>query len=59
MERAVPAMIFIAWSMSFALRSCIFCSAIAVIFFVLIVILAALLLYLRQRTMWTEIGGGA
>jgi multiple sugar transport system permease protein len=34
-------------------------SAIAVIFFVLIVILAALLLYLRQRTVWTEIGGGA
>src|SRR5947199_9151106 len=34
-------------------------SAIAVIFFVLIVILAALLLYLRQRTMWTEIGLGA
>ena len=34
-------------------------SAIAVIFFVLIVLLAALLLYLRQRTLWTEIGGGA
>jgi multiple sugar transport system permease protein len=34
-------------------------SAIAVIFFVLIVVLAALLLYLRQRTAWTEIGGGA
>jgi multiple sugar transport system permease protein len=34
-------------------------SAIAVVFFVLIVILAAVLLYLRQRTAWTEIGGGA
>jgi multiple sugar transport system permease protein len=34
-------------------------SAIAVILFVLIVALAALLLYLRQRASWTEIGGGA
>ncbi len=34
-------------------------SAIAVIFFVLIVVMAALLLYLRQRMLWTEIGGGA
>jgi multiple sugar transport system permease protein len=34
-------------------------SAIAAIFFVLIIILAALLLYLRQRTVWTEIGGDA
>jgi multiple sugar transport system permease protein len=34
-------------------------SAIAVIFFVLIVALAAVLLYLRQRTLWTEIGLGA
>jgi multiple sugar transport system permease protein len=34
-------------------------SAIAVILFVLVVVLAALLLYLRQRTMWTEIGAGA
>jgi multiple sugar transport system permease protein len=34
-------------------------SAIAVIFFILIVILAAVLLYLRQRTQWTEIGPGA
>ncbi len=34
-------------------------SAIAVIFFILIVILTAVLLYLRQRTAWTEIGGGA
>jgi multiple sugar transport system permease protein len=34
-------------------------SAIAVVFFALIVALAAVLLYLRRRTMWTEIGGGA
>ena len=34
-------------------------SAIAVIFFVLIIMLAAVLLYLRQRTLWTEIGPGA
>ena len=34
-------------------------SAIAVVFFVLIVALAAVLLYLRQRMHWTEIGGGA
>src|SRR6202162_2665135 len=32
-------------------------SAIAVVFFVLIIMLAAVLLYLRQRTVWTEIGG--
>jgi len=29
-----------------------------VIFFALIVMLAAALLYLRQRTLWTEIGPG-
>jgi len=34
-------------------------SAIAVIFFALIIVLAAVLLYLRQRTLWTEIGPGA
>jgi multiple sugar transport system permease protein len=34
-------------------------SAIAVVFFILIVALAAALLHLRQRTLWTEIGGGA
>src|SRR6266478_2012604 len=34
-------------------------SAIAVIFFLLNVAMAALMLHLRQRTMWTEIGGGA
>ena len=34
-------------------------SAIAVMLFLLVVALAALLLYLRKRTMWTEIGAGA
>jgi len=34
-------------------------SAIAVVFFVLIIVLAAILLYLRQRTLWTQIGPGA
>jgi multiple sugar transport system permease protein len=34
-------------------------SAIAVIFFLLIVAMAAMMLHLRQRTLWTEIGGGA
>ena len=34
-------------------------SAIAVVFFILIIALASMLLYLRRRTMWTEIGGGA
>ena len=34
-------------------------SAIAVVFFALIIALAAVLLYLRQRTLWTEIGPGA
>jgi len=34
-------------------------SAIAVVFFALIVTLAAVLLYLRQRAQWTEIGSGA
>jgi len=34
-------------------------SAIAVIFFALIVALAGVLLHLRSRTLWTEIGGGA
>jgi multiple sugar transport system permease protein len=34
-------------------------SAIAVVFFALIIALAAGLLYLRQRTLWTDVGGGA
>jgi multiple sugar transport system permease protein len=33
-------------------------SAIAVVFFILIVMLTAVLIYLRQRTAWTEIGAG-
>jgi multiple sugar transport system permease protein len=34
-------------------------STIAVVFFALIVALAALLLYVRQRMQWSEVGGGA
>jgi multiple sugar transport system permease protein len=34
-------------------------SAIAVVFFVLIVVLAAVMLYMRQRMHWNEAGGGA
>ena len=34
-------------------------SAIAVIFFALIMLLAGLLLYVRQRSLWTQIGPGA
>ena len=34
-------------------------SAIAVVFFVLIVMLARVMLYLRQRMHWNETGGGA
>ena len=34
-------------------------SAIAVVFFALIVALAGVLLHLRSRTLWTEIGSGA
>jgi multiple sugar transport system permease protein len=34
-------------------------SAIALVFFVLIVVLAAVMLYARQRMHWNEIGGGA
>ena len=34
-------------------------SAIAIVFFVLIVVLAAILLYLRQRMHWSEAGGNA
>jgi multiple sugar transport system permease protein len=29
------------------------------VFFLLIVAMAAMMLHLRQRTLWTEIGGGA
>ena len=34
-------------------------SAIALVFFVLIVVLAAVMLYVRQRMHWNEAGGGA
>ncbi len=34
-------------------------SAIAVVFFVLIVVLAAIMLYMRQRLHWNQTGGGA
>ena len=44
------------YSVAFAYFDLGYGSAIAVIFFALIVALAAVLLYLRQRTLWTEIG---
>ena len=47
------------YSVAFAYYDMGYGSAIAVVFFVLIVVLAARLLYLRQRTQWTETGGGA
>ncbi len=47
------------YSVAFVYYDLGYASAIAVIFFVLIVMLAALLLYLRQRTLWTESGPGA
>jgi multiple sugar transport system permease protein len=34
-------------------------SAIALVFFILIVVLAAVMLYFRQRFHWNEAGGGA
>jgi len=47
------------YSVAFVYYDLGYASAIAVIFFALIVMLAAILLYLRQRTLWTEIGPGA
>jgi multiple sugar transport system permease protein len=47
------------YSVAFVYYDLGYASAIAVIFFALIVTLAAVLLYLRQRTLWTEIGPGA
>jgi multiple sugar transport system permease protein len=47
------------YSVAFIYYDIGYASAIAVVFFALIVALAALLLYLRQRMVWTEIGGGA
>jgi multiple sugar transport system permease protein len=36
-----------------------YASAIAIIFFALIIALAAVMIYMRQRMQWTEIAGGA
>jgi multiple sugar transport system permease protein len=47
------------YSVAFIYYDIGYASAIAVVFFALIVALAALLLYLRQRMQWTEIGSGA
>jgi multiple sugar transport system permease protein len=44
------------YSVAFAYYDIGYGSAIAVIFFVLIVVLAAALLHLRQRTRWTQLG---
>jgi len=43
------------YSVAFAYYDIGYGSAIAVIFFVLIIVLAALLLYVRQRTQWTQL----
>ena len=47
------------YSVAFSYYDLGYGSAIAVVLFLLVVALAALLLYLRRRTMWTEIGAGA
>lgn len=47
------------YSVAFSYYDLGYGSAIAVILFLLVVGLAALLLYLRQRALWTEIGVGA
>jgi multiple sugar transport system permease protein len=47
------------YSVAFVYYDIGYASAIAVVFFTLIVALAALLLYMRQRMQWTEIGSGA
>jgi multiple sugar transport system permease protein len=44
------------YSVAFAYYDIGYGSAIAVVFFVLIIVLAALLLYVRQRTQWTHVG---
>jgi multiple sugar transport system permease protein len=44
------------YSVAFAYYDIGYGSAIAVVFFVLIVVLAAALLHLRQRTQWTQLG---
>jgi multiple sugar transport system permease protein len=47
------------YSVAFIYYDIGYASAIAVVFFALIVALAAVLLHLRQRMQWTEIGSGA
>jgi len=47
------------YSVAFVYYDVGYASAIAIVFFALIVALAAILLHLRQRTHWSEIGGGA
>ena len=47
------------YSVAFSYYDLGYGSAIAVVLFLLVVALAALLLYLRRRAMWTEIGAGA
>jgi len=47
------------YSVAFAYYDIGYGSAIAVIFFLLIVALAAVMLYFRQRMLWTETGDGA
>jgi multiple sugar transport system permease protein len=47
------------YSVAFAYYDVGYASAIATVFFALIVMLAAMLLYLRRKTQWNGIGGGA
>src|SRR3984893_10235325 len=47
------------YSVAFIYYDIGYASAIAVVFFALIIALAAVLLHLRQRMQWTEIGSGA
>ena len=47
------------YSVAFAYYDVGYASAIAVVFFALIIALAAVLLIVRQRTQWSEIGAGA
>src|SRR5437588_4151517 len=47
------------YSVAFSYYDLGYGSAIAVVFFLLIVLLAAVMLYARQRMLWTEIGTGA
>lgn len=47
------------YSVAFSYYDLGYGSAIAVVFFLLIVLLAAVMLYVRQRMLWTEIASGA